>query len=101
MDDLSRNNPYMANGKSSNGIYSQMMLMDDNVFSKSISKESLDKLFNSVKPEIDNELDVLTIFGTAGGIYYNDFRDNLSCGNCHNNKPGAVCHCTLGGNITY
>jgi len=34
-------------------------------------------------------------------LFPNDFRDNLSCGNCQNNKPGATCHCILGGNITY
>lgn len=31
----------------------------------------------------------------------NDFINRDNCVGCSNNKPGATCHCTLGGNITY
>ena len=30
-----------------------------------------------------------------------DLVDRNNCIGCPNNKPGATCHCTLGGNIIY
>lgn len=59
-------NTHKTNGKLPNGIYNQMMLMNDNIFKNKISKEILDKIWKEATPTTTKELDFLTLFGTPG-----------------------------------
>lgn len=57
---------HITNGKRPQGIYAQMMAMEDKIYYPHISKEVIDRIWNECAPKI-KELDFLTIFGTCGG----------------------------------
>ena len=60
------NNPHKINGKRPQGIYSQMMAMEDRVYTNSISIETLNKLFKQCTPEVTRKFNHPLFYGTPG-----------------------------------
>ena len=66
-----------------------------------VAREEWCSFCNKNHPVMIGGCDGIRKFMDSFKVNNNELRGNLQCANCPNNKPGAVCHCTLGGSITY